>query len=254
MDICEVDRAVQKESLLDNLSRSDLSSLKKYQDFFVGTRRIGALVEFELITLLLGSMPGALGFLFRKWLYPNLFRTVGSGVLWGKDIALRHPAAIEIGDRVAIDDDCLLDARGAGEEGIQIGNDVLIARGAIIQGKCSWIKIGDHCTIGSQCLLTSAGGISLGKSVLMAGQCYIGGARYRFDDREVPIMDQGAFTKGPVVIQDDVWLGAGVTVMDGVCIGKGCVIGAGAVVRENLPDFTVAMPHQKLLLLPRGEA
>ena len=66
--------------------------------------------------------------------------------------------------------------------------------------------------------------------------------------------DQGLYSKGPVIIEDDVWLGAGVIVQDGVRIGKGCVVGAGAVVREDLPAFTVAVPHQRLVMLPRGQS
>ena len=89
---------------------------------------------------------------------------------------------------------------------------------------------------------------------MIAGQCYIGGARYYIENQGVPIMDQGTYTTGPVVIHDDVWLGAGVIVQDGVRIGKGCVVGSGAVVTEDLPDYSIALPNRKLLLLPRGEA
>jgi len=66
------------------------------------------------------------------------------------------------------------------------------------------------------------------------------------------MMDQGLYSKGPVVIEDDVWLGAGVIVQDGVRIGKGSVVGAGAVVREDIPPFTIAALHQRLVLLPRA--
>lgn len=241
MDISNKERSVLKEPILQNLAEEDVSALQKYQDFFVGTSRLSALLKFEFITMFLSPMPGAMGFFLRKWFYPHLFNKVGSGILWGRNIALRHPGKIELGDRVAIDDDCLLDAKGAGDEGIQIGSDVMIARGSVIQGKCAWVKIGDRCNIGSQCILTSVGGIMLGKSVLIAGQCYIGGGRYRIDNKEIPIMDQGVYSKGPVIIEDNTWLGAGVVVLDGVRIGKGCVVGAGAVVTKDVPDYAIAV-------------
>ena len=134
------------------------------------------------------------------------------------------------------------------------GNDVLIARGTIIQAHASWIKIGERCIIGAQCQLASQGGISLGNSVGIAGQCYIGGGRYPLDDRNIPIKDQLPYSKGPVIIEDEVAIGAGVIVQDGVRIGKGSMIGAGAIVREDLPEYTVVTPYQRFILFPRGQA
>jgi acetyltransferase-like isoleucine patch superfamily enzyme len=55
------------------------------------------------------------------------------------------------------------------------------------------------------------------------------------------MMEQGVYSAGPVVVEDDVWLGAGAIVLDGVRIGKGCIVGAGAVVVKDLPDHTVAL-------------
>lgn len=247
-------RAVYKEADFKQLNEKRTSSFQKYHDFFVGRPGLASFVKYEIICSFLGPMPGGLGLLFRKWFFPRLFRRVGSGVLWGRNITLRHPFKIEIGNRVAIDDNCLLDARGAGSEGIQIGNDVLIARDCIIQAKCAPVTIGDRCTIGSQCQLSSAGGISLGKSVGLAGQCYIGGGRYEYDDKDVPILDQLLYSKGKVIIEDDAWVGAGAIVQDGVRIGKGSVVGAGAIVREDLPEYTVVTPHQKFIMLPRGHS
>jgi acetyltransferase-like isoleucine patch superfamily enzyme len=58
---------------------------------------------------------------------------------------------------------------------------------------------------------------------------------------DIPMMEQGVYSEDPVVIGDDVWLGAGAMVLDGVKIGKGCIVGAGAVVTKNLPDYAVAV-------------
>ena len=242
---------LQKEEVLERLFGADGSSADTYEALVVGRRGWGALLTFELITSVLGPMPGAAGLALRKWVYPRLFKRVGSGVLWGRNIALRHPGKIELGSRVAIDDHCLLDAKGAGAQGLRIGNEVLIARDTIIQAKTSWIEIGDQCTIGSQCQLTSVGGIRIGKAVMISGQCYLGGGRYHTEDPSVPMKEQGLYTTGPVIIGDDVWLGAGVIVQDGVRIGRGSIIGAGTVVRENVPERTVVVSHQKLVMLPR---
>ena len=235
-----------------HLDDSTKSSFRKYQELVIGTSDLWTFLKYELITMLLGSIPGSLGLFLRGVFYKYIFKELDRGVIFGRNVVFRHPDKIRLG-RVAIDDNCLIDAKGAGDAGIQIGDDVLIARDTIIQGKASWVTIGDRCIIGSQCQLSSAGGISLGKSVMLAGQCYIGGGRYRTDNREIPMMDQGPYSEGPVVIEDDVWLGAGVVVLDGVRIGRGCVVGAGAVVRQDIPEYTIATPHQKLVMLPRSQ-
>jgi acyl carrier protein len=64
-------------------------------------------------------------------------------------------------------------------------------------------------------------------------------------------MDQGPFSQGPVIIGDDVWVGAGAIILDGVRIGKGCFIGAGAVISDDIEDYTIVAPYQKLVKLPR---
>ncbi len=248
------EQVIMKESIVKSLAETDTSALKKYQNFFVGSSSFGSLIKFEFMTMVLGPMPGALGLLLRKQFFPSMCKKVGTGVVWGRNISLRHPGKIELGDRVAIDDNCLVDARGCESQGVVIGNDVLIARNTIIQAKNGPLSIGEHCSIGSQCQLSSVGGIMLGKSVMVAGQCYIGGGRYHTADREVPMMEQGLYSNGPVVIGNDVWIGSGVNVQDGVRIGDGCVIGSGAVITEDIPDFAIVVPNRKLLFLPRGES
>lgn len=245
--------SVQKKAILDNLSEQKSSALQKYVEFFVGQEGLFSLIKFELINGLMGPLPGALGFLLRKLFYPRIMESVGRGVNFGRNVSLRHPGKMRIGERTAIDDNCLLDARGVSVGQFVIGGNVLIARDCLIQSKTDKgvIEIGDHCSLSSQCVLSSAGGIRLGKSVMVAGQCFIGGGRYRTDRSDVPMMKQELYSEGPVEIGDDCWIGMGVRILDGVKIGKGCVIGAGAVVREDVPDFTVATPHQRLVLLKR---
>lgn len=246
-----VEQLVEKEAVMDRIDIEKRSALQTYQDFFVGSTRMTELLKYEFATMFLASMPGALGLFSRKMFYPMLFRHLGKGVVFGKDISVRHPGRISIGARTAIDDGCLIDAKDAGSEGITIGEDVLISRDTIVQGKGSWIKIGDHASIGSQCRLSSPGGMEIGKSVMIAAHSLIGGGRYRTEDVDTPIKDQELYTRGPVIIEDDVWLGVGVIVQDGVRIGKGSVVGSGGVVQKDIPPYTIAVPQQRLVMIPR---
>jgi len=184
-------------------------------------------------------------------MYRFLFDSLGSGVIFGHNINIRHPKKIQIGAGTAIDDYCLLDAKDASQKGISIGSDVAIARETTIQCKGADISIGNNSTIGSQCRISSPGGVKIGKYVMIAGKSYIGGGRYRIDDLNKPIKEQQLYSKGVLQIQDDVWIGAGSIVQDGVTIGKGSVIGAGSIIQEDIPEYTIVVPHQRLVMLSR---
>lgn len=245
------EQSIDKEDLLGTVHDRDTSALEKYGDFFVGRRDLGSILRYELLTCILGSMPGAAGLLLRKRLYGRLFRSVGHNVVFGRNITFRHPGSISIGDGTAIDNNCHIDARGGGDEGIKIGKNTLIASTTTLVAKSGPIVIGDDVSISSHCSIASVSGIFIGSHVGIAGHCFIGGGRYYYEDKETPIMKQGVFSKGPVEIEDDVWIGAGCRIMDGVRIGKGSIVGAGAVVQEDIPPYTVAAPFVKLVKMPR---
>lgn len=233
------EQALQKVSARDDLGDERKSALKKYTDFFVGQSGLSALASYELYTGIGSVLPGALGYLARKVLYPRLMGRCGRGVQFGRNVALRHPGKMHIGSGTAIDDDCLLDARGSAASEFLIGERVLIARACVIQSKVGSIEIGDECSIGSQSTFSASGSIRLGSYVNIAGQCYIGGGRYHTDRTGVPMMKQGIYSRGPVVIGDDVWIGAGARVLDGVTIGEGAIIGGGAVVAKDVPPYAI---------------
>jgi acetyltransferase-like isoleucine patch superfamily enzyme len=232
-------RPVRKDRVLDALS-SDSSALARYRAFFVGQEGWLPLLRYEAAMMLAAGMRGALGFALRKALFPGLFASCGSGVNFGVGIALRCPARMKIHDGVAIDDNCVLDARGAeGADGFAIGSASLIARDTILLVKSGFLRIGGHCSIGSQCFLGSVSGISIGNHAIIAGQCYFGGGRYRMRVGAGPMVEQGLETRGPVIIGDDVWIGAGARVLDGVRIGDGAVVGAGAVVTRDVEPLAI---------------
>jgi acetyltransferase-like isoleucine patch superfamily enzyme len=225
------------------LITSDKSWVKKYQLYFIGTEKIGDLVKYELILSLFGSFPGAVGLFLRKFFFKFLFKKVGNNVIFGKNITIRHSTRISLGDSVIIEDNAVLDAKGFGHSQIVINEEVTISRNAIIRTKGSLLNIGSHSNIGANCIIASNQNspVSIGENVLVAAYCYIiGGGNYSYDKLDVPIMDQGMISKGGIVIEDNVWLGAGVKILDGVRIGTGSIIGTGSVVTRDIPEFSVA--------------
>lgn len=218
------------------------SSMKKYQDIFIGSSNLLYFIKYETILTLFGQMPGAAGLFLRKIFFKRLFKRVGSNVVFGRNITIRHPKKIEIGDNVIIDDNCVLDAKGNFEVGINIGNNVLINRNTILSCKNGSIKIGDNTNIGTNCLLHSASSLRLGENILIAAYCYlIAGGNHDFKRTDIPIIQQPEIHKGGILVENDVWLGADVKVLDGVKIDTGTIIGAGSVVAKNIPAFSVAV-------------
>ncbi|MFQ5786845.1 MAG: DapH/DapD/GlmU-related protein [Thermodesulfobacteriota bacterium] len=225
----------------EELYTSRLSTLRRYKGKVSGNDKWLSFLEFELVTLLFSNLPSCVGYFLRKLFYNRIFKSVGRSVIIGKGMTIRNPHNITIGNRVAIDDYSMLDASGAGEKGIVLGNDSIISRNCVIQGKHGPVNIGDKVVIGCNTVVSSITGIIVGNSVLIGGHCYMGGGRYVYDSLDVPIMDQGLCSQGPIVINDDVWIGAGTTILDGVRIGKGCIVGAGAVVTKDVPEYSVAI-------------
>jgi acetyltransferase-like isoleucine patch superfamily enzyme len=82
--------------------------------------------------------------------------------------------------------------------------------------------------------------IELGDSVLMADWCYVCDFDHRMDNIELPIKDQGIL-KGPVRIGPDTWIATKVTVLRGTDVGRGCVLGSHAVVKGEIPDYSIAV-------------
>ncbi len=232
---------INKKNLSEQLHSTQSSVLQRYCQKAVGSGSLLFLCKYELITTLLHSLSGALGYGLRKFFYPCLFRCCGRGVILGKCLTIRHPGKISIGENVAIDDNVMLDASGADNTEITIGDGTVISRNCTIQGKTGPVFIGKRADIGCDVVFSSIAGITLGDSVLIAGKCYLGGGRYNSSRLDIPIMDQGGYSRGPLHIGAGTWLGAGVTVLDGVRIGKDCIVGAGSVVTHNLPDYAVAL-------------
>lgn len=225
----------------EDVMRRKRSPLKKYQDIQIGNYRLWPLITFETVTFLFGYLPGILGYFLRQTFFPVLFRRVGKGTVFGRSISLQHSGKITIGKRCVIDEYCKLSAQGNPHSEIVLGDEVLLGRGTVLGTREGRIEIGDFSNIGANCRFGTTSQITLGKHVLLAANCYVGGAQHRFDRLDVPIMRQGYESRGGVVIEDNVWLGTGVIVLDGVTIGSGSVIGAGSVVTKDIPPNSIAV-------------
>ncbi len=102
------------------------------------------------------------------------------------------------------------------------------------------IRIGGGSFLNIGVMVAAAGLVDIGEHCMFANGCFITDASHRFDDPDKPVPWQGFTSKGPTCIGDNVWCGAHVVVTGGVTVGERCVIGANAVVTEDLPAFSIA--------------
>lgn len=133
------------------------------------------------------------------------------------------------------------------ESRIDIGSDCRIRHGAILATYGGWIEIADKVNINPYTILYGHGGLTIGRNVSIAAHCVIVSAEHVFENTDITIRAQGVSRTG-IVIEDDVWIGANCVVTDGALIGRGSVIGAGAVVRGEIAGGAVygGVPARKL--------
>lgn len=109
------------------------------------------------------------------------------------------------------------------------------------------LSIGDNSTINPCAIIYGQGGTIIGNGVRIAAHTVIVPSNHIYSDSNKYIYTQGLSKKG-IKIEDDVWLGAGVKILDGVTIAKGCVIGANAVVTKDTEPLGiyVGVPAKKI--------
>lgn len=117
-----------------------------------------------------------------------------------------------------------------------LGRQSVVESYCCINNAVGDVVIGDHTRIGIHC--TVIGPVTIGSHVNLAQGITATALNHNFEDTGKRIDQQGVSTN-PVVISDDVWIGANAVVLPGVTIGKHCVVAAGAVVTKDVPDFTV---------------
>ncbi|MFV5692476.1 DapH/DapD/GlmU-related protein [Flavobacterium sp. LT1R49] len=105
------------------------------------------------------------------------------------------------------------------------------------------LRIGDNVSIQKDCHIGAINKIVIGNGVLLASKVYISDHFHGEITKEallLPPSQRKLYSKGPVIIEDNVWLGEGVVVLSGVTIGKNSIIGSNAVVTKSIPRNSVA--------------
>jgi maltose O-acetyltransferase len=113
------------------------------------------------------------------------------------------------------------------------------------------IEIGDDSSLGIGCMIPYD--LKVGRDVMMGPYVIVVGDSHRFENRDLPMRLQGIEDYPPVRIEDDVWIGARAIILPGISIGKGAIIGAGAVVTKDIPPYAICAGNPARIIRYRGE-
>ena len=235
----------------------------------------------SILTALVEWIPRAPGVFIRNWVYRSLFAKIGNSVRIQPGVEFVQPRYIEIGNNVTINREVHISS--GDQNKTQVGNNsvcleeqvnlgysvqistfgknsqiylrkqVILDRGVDIRSLDEgYIEIGEYVYIGPYSCLAGPGPIKIGKSCLIGSHSGIYGNNHNFANPRHKIIDQGITCKG-ITIEEDCWLGTGVKVLDGVTIGQGSVIGAGAVVTKDIPSYSVAVGVPAKVISQRNE-
>ncbi|WP_188585412.1 acyltransferase [Gordonia jinhuaensis] len=136
---------------------------------------------------------------------------------------------------------------------VEIGRWVHIGDGNHIRCHEGSLRIGDKAVFGQNNVVNAYLDVEIGGSTLVADWVYITDFDHKMDDVTMPIKDQG-IVKGPVRIGPDTWIATKVTVLRDTMVGRGCVLGAHAVVRGTIPDFSIAVGAPAKVVKNREQA
>lgn len=174
-----------------------------------------------------------------RWVLEQL-RIFSCFVTWGfKPAELGPSTHIDVRGCIRVGRNLRI-ARGASivvESGaeLHIGDDVFLGAGCFIKCYGGKLEIGNAVSINPYCFVNAAGGVCIGDATRIGAHSIIIASNHVFSDSNTLIMDQGTTRKG-IFIGGNSWLGARVTVLDGVVTSPGSVFAAGAVVSRSAPE------------------
>lgn len=164
-----------------------------------------------------------------------------------RSVAMIYPN-IQIDSTVSICWSASIDPAG-GE--ITIGQNCSLDKGVILRAYGGFIRIGHNCTINPYCIIYGGGGLKIGNGVLIAAHTVIVPSNHIHDNSAIEIRNQGLSLKG-ISIEDDVWIGAGAKILDGVTLAKGTVVGAGSVVTRSTAPYSIVGGVPARMIALRG--
>lgn len=217
---------------------------------------IGRYILEQFLYLLFGWVPTVIGIGLRAVFYRLIMKMKGLAAI-ESGVRLRFANHITLHRGVYIDHGAYLHAC---PNGIEIGENSIIMHGAVLHVynfrgmPQSGISIGRDSLVGEYSVIRGQGGVKIGDRVYTSPFTQLLAVNHVFNDPNRPFVQQGITAEG-IVIEDDVWLGAGAIITDGVRVGKGAIVAAGAVVTHDVSPHTVVagVPARPVKDIAAGE-
>lgn len=174
----------------------------------------------------------------------------------GPSVHVRCSQRLVVGAFAAIGEGSLVDASGHG--GVRLGRGAKLGRRTIVTSSSQLSKrgvgltLGDFTGIGDYAHIGCTGGVRFGSNVIAGPYLTCHSQEHVTHDLHTPIRLQGT-REAEVVVGDDVWIGARVTLLAGAHVGNGCIIAAGSVVRGDFPAHSVIGGIPARVLKTRAE-
>ncbi|WP_322971826.1 acyltransferase [Faecalibacter sp. LW9] len=166
--------------------------------------------------------------IFRRYLYKLVENVIKRAML--QPLIRGNSKNITIGKDTVIRENVELECLNGT---IEIGNNCFLLQNIKIMCYGGNIKIGNDVSINPFCILYGHGNLTIGNNVRIANSSVFIPSNHNFQRTDIPIWHQGETSKG-IILEDDIWIGTNVKVLDGVKISKGIIVGAGSVVTKSL--------------------
>ncbi|MBE9160115.1 acyltransferase [Nodosilinea sp. LEGE 06152] len=216
--------------------------------------KFGLIKDYALgyaVTGIFGGIPSPIGTALRSIAYYPILESSKLPIFIQPDVRLFGAGNIQIGKGVRIRKGTCIDSRG---NKIILKDNVSIDRYVdirIFSGFDGFVEIGENSYIAPFVFIGGPGKVQIDRDCMIASHSTIIANNHNFDDVDMPINIQGFTCKG-IHIEEGCWLGSGVRVLDGVTIGRGSVVGAGAVVTKDIPPFSVVAGVPAKVIRKRG--
>lgn len=169
----------------------------------------------------------------------------GGYILADRNVRVHHPRHVSAGRGLSLEEGC--EIVGLSKRGIAFGQRCTVGRFATIRPTNvlldepgEGLVLGDNSNIGPYSFVGCSGFVSIGSNVMMGPRVNLLAEQHNTADTERPMNGQGV-TRSSLTIADDCWIGANSTILPGVSIGEGSIVGAGSVVTRDVPPFSVVV-------------